>query len=337
MNNTFGDKFKIELYGASHTKTLGVKIWGVPNNFILDIKNLNIELARRKSYTKNIGTTKRIELDQPSKIEKHDNFILIEFENNNIKDEDYYQFIDIPRPSHSDYVQYNRYKTKESILGGGISSGRMTLPLVAAGFVAKELLKYYGLQTRIITNIVQLGTCKDKEYFIQTLQNAIKTQDSLGVKINCTVIDPPKFVGEPFFDSVESIISHGIFSIPGVKGIEFGDGFECYTKTGKERNDVFISKEGKTLTNNEGGINGGLTNGNKIFFNVAIKPTASIYQEQETYNFKTNQMDSLKIKGRHDICFGLRVPVIIESVTAISLLNLYLCKNYQNRKIDIDQ
>lgn len=327
MQNRFGeiDGFALKVWGHSHTPTIGIGIYGLPLGFKIDEEELKKDLKRRKAGA--FGTTSRIEEDIPSKIEYGSNGVYVEFNNSNIKDEDYNQFIDHPRPSHADYVQWNRYHDQSLLLGGGIASGRMTLLLVTAGSICKQIIKKRYPQLKIESKITQIKDNTDNTKFKEIIQKAIELQTSVGVKINCQVKgDIPTFIGEPFFNSFESILSHLIFSIPGVKGIEFGDGFECYTKYGHERNDCFGNHLGITYTNNEGGINGGLTNGNIISFNVAVKPTPSIGREQNTFNFKTGQIEPLKIGGRHDVCFGLRVPVVIESVTAITLLYLVLCK-----------
>jgi len=324
MQNNFGEFFKIKFNGHSHTKEMSVSIKGLPNDFIINKDDLIKDLKRRKAGA--IGTTPRVEADMPEII-YGDGEITILFRNENIKDSDYNQFIDHPRPSHSDYVQWNRYKDEKLLLGGGISSGRMSVLLVSAGNVAKQFLRTKFKNLKANATITQIGKVKDKNKFKEVIEESINLGTSVGVGIHCNVEgEIPRFVGEPFFNGFESILSHLIFSIPGVKGIAFGDGFDSYTKFGHERNDLYIDSNGNTSSNNEGGINGGLTNGNIISFDVAVKPTPSIAMEQNTFNFKTNKIEPLLIGGRHDVCFGLRVPVIIESVTYITLLELLLCK-----------
>ena len=321
MNNVFGNKFRILLHGTSHSKDLGVFIFGAPLDYRVDIDGLKAEIERRKPNNK--WTTPRKEKDEP-KVEYLSGVISILFTNNNINDNDYEKFVDMPRPSHADYVQYNKYKDKEALLGGGIASGRMTLPIVAAGYVAKQLLKKYSKAIDITAEITSIGNFGNnlKDLQEKALDWCYENGDSVGAKVRCTVKNPPRFIGEPFFDSVESMISHGVFSIPGIKAISFGDGIDCITKYGSERNDSFIDADGHTSSNNEGGINGGITNGNDIVFDVYVKPTASISKPQETWNFKENKQETLEIGGRHDICFALRTPVVIEAITAISLLDL---------------
>lgn len=323
MNNTFGNFFKIKLNGHSHTKEMSVDISGIPSGFIIDKEDLIKDLRRRKAGA--FATTPRIEDDNPEIIYTNDKNVTILFRNNNINNEDYNKFIYHPRPSHSDYVQWNRYHDESLLLGGGISSGRMTILLVSAGNIAKQILKKKYPEINANAYISQIGnvTVEHKNKFKEVLQDAVDLKSSVGVKIHCDIIPGGlKFIGEPFFDGFESILSHLIFSIPGIKGISFGDGFECYTKFGHQRNDRFCDNKGHTWTNNEGGINGGLTNGMYISFDVAVKPTPSIGKEQSTFNFKTNKEEPLIIDGRHDVCFGLRVPIVIESVAYITLLEL---------------
>lgn len=318
MHNNFGDKFKLTIFGSSHEPFVGIYIQGIPKDYKIEVDELQEEIDRRKPNSK--WTTPRKEKDIP-KISYCDDIVVISFKNENIIDKDYSEFEEIPRPSHADYVQMHKY-SDPNILGGGIASGRMTLPIVAAGFVAKDILKkYYAKDISFKSDIysikghVQLG----EQY--EALEYCKNHNDSVGASLYCIVKNPPKFVGDPFFDGIESKISHLMFSIPGIKAIEFGDGVECSTKFGSERNDVFFDAQGHTKTNNEGGINGGITNGNDLVVTVHAKPTPSIAKKQMTFNFKTNQIEPLEINGRHDICFALRLPVVIESVIAICLLD----------------
>lgn len=313
----FGERFKIAIFGGSHSPSLGVLIQGIPIEYRIDKEELQKEINRRKPTNK--WTTPRKEDDIPTIIQ-YDDLLVISFENKNINDSDYDKFKDTPRPSHADYVQLNRGK---DILGGGMASGRMTLPIVAAGFVAKDLLKkYYAKDIQFESYVDAIKGEKLKEAQEQVLDYCLEHGDSVGAAIRCVVTNPPKFIGDPFFNSVESMISHLAFSIPGVKAIEFGDGERCAHLLGSQRNDVYIDAEGHTATNSEGGINGGITNGNPITFKVSVKPTPSIKMKQHTFNFKTGQMEDLEIGGRHDICFALRLPVVMESIAAIALINL---------------
>jgi chorismate synthase len=193
----------------------------------------------------------------------------------------------------------------------------LTLGLVAAGIIAKKII----FPVFVNAELIEAGGMKDID---QAVQYAIRKNDTIGGVIQCKAENVPVGLGEPFFDSVESVISHIIFSIPAIKGIEFGSGFQASEMLGSENNDSIINQEGKTETNNAGGINGGITNGNDIIFRVAVKPPSSTPKKQKTLNLETNQMEELEVKGRHDACIALRMPVIVEAVTAFVLADFML-------------
>ncbi len=319
--NSFGNKFRISIFGESHGKSVGVIVDGCPAGISLCEDDFITDLLRRKSGAK--GTTTRIEGDIP--LIKSGVFngkttgapILIEFENQNTRSKDYSNLIKHPRPSHSDFVAQKKYNGFQDYRGGGHFSGRITLGLVAAGVIAKKIISDIHI-TATLTQVAG-NTNIDEE-----INNAIKNKDSVGGIIECVAKNMPIGLGEPFFNSVESQISSLAFSIPGIKAIEFGVGFAATKMTGSKFNDAIIDKKGTTKTNNAGGINGGISNGNNLIFRVAVRPTASIYSKQETYNFENNKIETLKIKGRHDLCIALRVPVIIEAITAIALADFSL-------------
>jgi chorismate synthase len=200
--------------------------------------------------------------------------------------------------------------------GGGHFSGRITWGLVVAGVIAKKIIS----PSQVHAKLVEAGGSADIE---KAVNDALASGDSIGGVIECRVTNPARGLGEPFFYSVESVISHMIFSIPAIKGIEFGAGFRAALMKGSEHNDPFIDAEGKTISNNAGGINGGITNGNDIFLRVAVKPTSSTGVEQRTFDFSRGEMTTLKVEGRHDTCIALRIPVIVEAAVAISLADLY--------------
>jgi len=208
----------------------------------------------------------------------------------------------------------------------------LTVALVAAGVIAKKVL---GLaktspQVTITSSILEIGGEKDPE---KGLQKAIDEKDSIGGIIECRVNGLPIGLGEPFFDSAESMLSHIVFAIPAVRGIEFGTGFAAAKMFGSEHNDAIESMEGKTRTNHAGGIVGGLTNGNELVFRIAIKPTSSTPKEQNTLNWSTGKVENASVKGRHDLCIALRVPVILESVTAVVLADLIMLEQKTPRVI----
>ena len=239
------------------------------------------------------------------------------FENTNINPKDYERFKQQPRPGHADFVAMKKFGGYSDYSGGGHFSGRLTVALVAAGVIAKKIIS----PTTVTAKILEVGGRKD---ISQAIDEAMADHDSVGGLIQCSATNMPVGLGEPFFDAVESLISHIIFAVPAVKGIEFGSGFAAAEMRGSRHNDAIISADGKTQTNNAGGINGGISNGNDLVFRVAVKPTSSIGKAQETFNFENNAVEEIKIKGRHDACIALRIPPVIEAATAIVLADLML-------------
>ena len=324
MHNSFGNRFKIEIYGGSHTESLGVVISGVPAGIALTEADFEADLNRRRSGAK--GTTPRREGDVPHIVsgvadgrttgEK----LEIVFYNENTRSGDYDRLRLHPRPSHADLTARHKYGEEFDLRGGGIFSGRMTLLLVAAGVVAKKVTA----AARYTSRIVELGGCCDSAEFDAVVAAAQRDGDSVGGVIECCIEGAGRDLGEPFFDSVESVAAHLLFSVPAVKGVEFGSGFAGVRLRGSERNDRIIDSNGTTATNHEGGINGGITNGNPIVVRVAIKPTPSIARPQDTFNFATQSIEPLTIGGRHDACIVLRAAVVVEAVMAIALAELSL-------------
>ncbi len=324
--NSFGRLFRITIFGESHGQLVGINIDNCPQGILFSEKDLETDLNRRKSGAK--GTTSRTETDIPKIVSGVFNGyttgspITIFFENKNIQSKDYLKLKKTPRPGHADFTANKKFYGFNDFHGGGHFSGRLTACLVAAGVIAKKIIN----QVNITSEIIEVGGSTNIE---EAVNNAIKLNDSIGGIIKCTVKNLPVGLGEPFFDSVESILSHAIFSIPAVKGIEFGAGFNSAKMTGNEHNDLIISVNGKTKTNYSGGVNGGITNGNDIVFNVAIKPTSSIGKIQKTINLETEKIEDLVIEGRHDTCIALRIPVIIEAVTAIVLTDFFLIQKFR--------
>ena len=368
--NSFGSKFRVEIFGESHGEAIGVVVDGAKAGIPLSKEDFMEDILRRKSGSK--GTTPRIEPDEPEILsgvfEGHTTGapIAIIFRNTNTKSSDYKELLDVPRPGHADWTASVKWDGFNDPRGGGHFSGRLTLPLVAAGVIAK---KQCGFSFH--ADLVEIGGETDKDRWPDLLDATAKEGDSLGGIVECHVDGVPAGLGEPFFDSVESLISHAVFSIPGVRGIEFGDGFAAARLHGSEHNDSLTcpgtslmaeaSSGGPTASlceapplasqseapvpplnvprvavvgpsrlvsaiqqpmmakNGAGGVNGGITNGAPIVFRVAFKPTSSIAKAQKTLNIKTGEMTELKIKGRHDVCFALRTPVIVEAVAAIVL------------------
>ena len=321
-HNSFGSKFKISIWGASHAPEIGVRIEGVPQGISLSEGDFEADLSRRRASAK--GTTARHEADIPilrSGVAEGTTTgepMEIVFQNGDTRSSDYSQFESHNRPSHIDFVARAKYGNEVDLRGSGQFSGRMTALLVAAGVVAKKILQNIEYQT----SIVEIGGSRSEAEFADIITAAMADGDSVGGVVECKAKGIEVGLGEPFFDSAESIIAHLLFSVPAVKGVEFGSGFEGVRLRGSERNDCFVDGEGHTATNNEGGINGGITNGNELVVRAAIKPTASISKEQMTYNKELGEVVPLRIKGRHDACIALRAAVVVESVVAIALAEL---------------
>ncbi len=319
--NSFGSFFRVSIFGESHGNALGILIDGCPAGIECTPESLEFDLNRRRSGAK--GTTPRMESDEPHIMSGVFNGIttgapiMIMFDNANTKSKDYSLFRDIPRPGHADFVASKKFGGFEDYRGGGHFSGRITTGLVAAGVLAKKIIE----PIKISAAVTEAGGSKDIQ---AAIEKALDEKDSIGGVIECSAINMPIGLGEPFFNSVESYISHLIFSFGGTKGIEFGSGFSATKMKGTQHNDVFVDAQGKTSTNHAGGINGGITNGNDLVFRVAVKPTSSTYAKQKTFNFKTNQIVDFELEGRHDTCIALRMPVIVEAVTAIALADFCL-------------
>jgi chorismate synthase len=320
--NSIGQLFKVQIFGESHGPCVGVVIDGCPAGLPISADDLLPDLERRKGG-KQKGTTPRQEADEP--IFKSGIFngkstgfpIMILFENNNTRSEDYAKQRSIPRPGHADWVAHQKFSGYEDYRGGGHFSARLTTGIVAAGAIAKKLMKGVDIQA-VITEI---GGEKDLE---AGLQKGIDAKDSVGGVIECRVNGLPVGLGEPYFDSIESVLSHMMFTIPAVRGIEFGTGFAAASMFGSEHNDAIEDMSGKTRTNHAGGVVGGISNGNELVFRIAIKPTSSTPKTQKSLNWETQEQEDFSVKGRHDLCVALRAPVIVEAATAIVMADFML-------------
>jgi len=319
--NTYGIVFRVSLFGESHGHAIGVTIDGCPSGLSLKTGDFKSDLARRKSGSK--GTTPRLEGDLPEIISGvKDGFttgapVTVITRNAEMDSSVYNDVLATPRPGHADFVAKVKYSGFSDHRGGGHFSGRITWGLVVAGVIAKKILH----PLRIGANIIEAGGSKDIDSAIEA---ALKSGDTIGGIIECKVENPPVGLGEPFFYSAESAISHLVFSIPAVKGIEFGSGFASAGMKGSEHNDPIVDETGKTSSNNAGGINGGITNGNELVFRIVVKPTSSTGIEQKTFNFEKKEMTFFKVTGRHDACIALRIPVIAEAAVAIALTDLLM-------------
>ena len=320
--NAFGKLYRVTIIGESHGPAVGVIIDGVPPGLPLSADDFQEDIERRKGGMQK-GTTPRKEDDFPlfqtGLFNGHCTGapLTIMFENKNTRSGDYEKQRAVPRPGHADFVAHQKFGGFEDFRGGGHFSGRLTVGLVAAGVVAKKILSSLKIRARIL----EIGGEADIE---AGLQKAIDAKDSIGGIVECRVEGLPIGWGEPFFDSVESVISHAVFAIPAVRGVEFGTGFRAAKMFGVEHNDAIEDQTGKTRTNHAGGVVGGITNGNELVFRIAIKPTSSTPKEQVTLNWETGEQETFSVKGRHDLCIALRVPVVLEAVTAIALADLMM-------------
>lgn len=327
--NFFGRIFRLSIFGESHGPQVGIVIDGCPAGLPLSEDDFTTDMERRKGGLQK-GTTPRKEDDKPIFITGVFNGkttgapLTILFENKNTRSGDYEKQRAVPRPGHADFVANKKFGGHEDFRGGGHFSGRLTVCLVAAGVIAKKLLQNIS----VVATITEVGGEKNIE---AGLQKAIDAKDSVGGIVECKVSGLPIGLGEPFFDSVESVISHAVFSIPAVKGIEFGAGFSAAKMFGSEHNDAIEDASGHTKTNHAGGIVGGITNGNELVFRVVVKPTSSTPKEQESWNWETQQVEKFSIKGRHDLCIALRVPPVLEAVTAIALADLMMLEQKVGR------
>lgn len=352
MSFTVGHKFKITIFGQSHSDAIGVVIDGIPSGFRIDMDNILFEMNRRAPGQNSLATSRK-EADLPEIVCGIFNGVATGtplcaiIRNTNIKSKDYEGVKTKMRPGHADYTGYMRYQGFHDYRGGGHFSGRLTAPLVFAGAVAKQLLLPYGVQ--IYAHILSLAAVRDdafdsvrpnqellnelKQNYLPVLNlsvvdkmreyifNARKAGDSVGGVIEVMATGMPAGVGDPYFDSIESTLSQLIFSVPAVKAVEFGDGFAVSGLYGSECNDSYYYEQDKikTRTNHNGGILGGITNGMPIVFRAAVKPTPSIAKEQYTVDIERREDCKLVVGGRHDPCIVPRAVPVLEAVTAIGL------------------
>ena len=314
---------------------MGVNIDGCPAGLALSVEDFLPDIERRKGGMQK-GTTPRKEDDLP--IFKSGVFngrttgapLTILFENNNTRSGDYEKQRAVPRPGHADFVAHKKFGGYEDFRGGGHFSGRLTVALVAAGVIAKKLLGAVDRGIPVRASILEIGGESDME---KGLQKAIDAKDTIGGIVECRAEGLPIGLGEPFFDSVESVLSHAVFAIPAIRGVEFGTGFAAARMFGSQHNDPIEDATGRTRTNHAGGVVGGITNGNDLVFRIAVKPTSSTPKEQLTLNWETGEQEIFSVKGRHDLCIALRVPVVLEAVTALVLADLLLLEQYIPRRM----
>jgi chorismate synthase len=319
--NSFGRLFRVSLFGESHGPIVGILVDGCPAGIEIGAEDFAADLGRRKGGRP--GTTSRVEPDEPrlmSGVHRGRTTgapLLIYFENRDVRSEDYRESESKPRPGHADLAASRKYGGFQDGRGGGHFSGRLTAGIVAAGVVAKKIIRPIEIRGEIIS----CGGSADIEAAVSA---AAAERDSVGGVVECLARDVPAGLGEPFFDSVESVLGHLVFSIPGIKGIEFGDGFRGAASRGSEFNDAILDASGRTRTNHAGGLNGGLTNGNDLLFRVAVRPTPTIGREQETIDLGTGRPSVIASGGRHDACIALRLPVILEAAAALVIADFML-------------
>lgn len=328
--NTFGNRYRVQLFGESHGPAIGVTIDGLPAGIKLTADDFGEDLQRRAGGKK--GGTPRVEQESLEFLSGLYNGITtgaplsVIVRNLNTRSHDYDNLKEVPRPGHADFTARTKHHGFADPRGGGHHSGRITLALVIAGVIAKKILEPISISSRILS----IGGTPDWE---TKLDEALERGDSLGGIVECKIDNILAGLGEPFFDSLESLLSHVAFAIPGIRGIEFGDGFEAAAMWGSQHNDPIVDTKGKTARNAAGGINGGITNGNPVVFRVAVKPTSSISLPQKTINLTTGAIQELVIEGRHDTCFALRVPVVLEAAAAIVVADLLLADNRSRNSI----
>lgn len=351
MKNTLGHSVSLTLFGESHGEKIGVVLDGMAPGIEVDMEDILAQVELRKPHGR--ISTQRREADFPQIVsgvfegKTTGTPICILMENGNTKSKDYSKTKDLARPGHADYTGFEKYHGFGDYRGGGHFSGRLTAPIVAAGAIARKALEKKNIW--IGTHILQCGEIRDREFsdlekdirYLRNLQfpvlekqieaemtaymeAAANEGDSVGGILQTVVCGIEPGVGEPWFDSVESVLAHGLFGIPAIKGLEFGLGFRFAEKKGSEANDAFGMQKGKIVTksNNNGGINGGITNGMPIVFQCVVKPTPSIYKKQETVNFVEKTDEILQIAGRHDPAIIHRARIVVDAMTAIMLCDM---------------
>ena len=353
MKNVLGDNLTLTLFGESHSDYIGATLDGFTSGIKIDEDVIKHYLSLRRPCT--CMDTARVEEDEYKIISGVFNGystgapLTIIIPNKNVNSNAYSDLENKARPSHADYAAYMKYHGFADYRGGGHFSGRITAPIVALGAICLDALNKKGI--KIATHIYKCGNVVDKAFekeeeldlvnnkkipLINDLEEKLEKEilkakenkDSIGGIIETTILNMPAGVGDPWFSSVEGKLSNSVFSIGGVKGIEFGLGFGFSEKMGSEANDEFIINNGsiKTKTNNNGGINGGITNGMPITFKCAIKPTPSIGLKQNTVDFKNNKEVELEIKGRHDPAIIRRICVVITAISAITICDLLITR-----------
>lgn len=353
MSSIMGEKLKISIFGQSHSEAIGCVIDGLPAGIKLDMEKISAFMARRTPGNSPLSTTRK-EADTPRILSGVvDSYtcgapLCMCIENTDTRSSDYADIKKCPRPSHSDYPYFIKTDGFNDIRGGGHSSGRLTAPLCFAGAIAIEILKEKGIE--VVSHIKSVGDICDRPFdptnieapidlsfpvldvargaeMKELIESVSKEGDSVGGVIECAITGVSAGLGDPMFDGIENRIAKNIFAVPAVKGIEFGSGFDITRLKGSQAADCYFYDENgniKTKTNHNGGILGGITNGMPIVFSCAVKPTPSILKPQETIDLEARKNTVLTIRGRHDPCIVLRAVPVVESVAALTILDMII-------------
>lgn len=356
MTMEFGRRLRLGLFGTSHGPEVGVTIDGIPAGTPIDLAAIQADLDRRRPVGRRLATRRQEEdvlvVDEGvSDGRANGSTFRAHVANTDVRREPYDQLRDTPRPGHADYPARVRYGEAADLSGGGIFSGRMTVGLVIAGAIAKGLLRPRGLEVVAYTRTIgpvdapasegmdaaeiarrsrehEVGSVDPAaaERMAAEIAAARRAGDSLGGIVEVRAYGAPVGLGEPFFDSLESVLAHAYFSVPAVKGVEFGAGFASARLRGSEHNDPFVLRDGqvRTETNRAGGILGGLATGMPIVARIAVKPASSIAVRQRTVNLATREAAEIVVTGRHDPCIVPRAVVVLEATTAVVLADLAL-------------
>lgn len=337
--NSFGEIFCLTTFGESHGKAVGGVIDGCPSGLLMDYNMIEEELRRRKTGG-DATSSQRKESDKVvflSGIYEGKTLgtpIAFIIENHDAKSSDYDNIKDIYRPSHADFTYQQKYGIRD-YRGGGRSSARTTLPCVVAGAIAKQILSHHNITIRSF--VTQIGEERSDNFSYDEIVNIIQKikqeKDSVGAALRVEIDNLPLGIGEPHFRKLQAVLAQAMFSINAVKGFEYGEGFHSASMRGSESNDVFINYNGKIRckTNHSGGIQGGISNGEKVYFNVAFKPIPTIMRRQQTVDCRGEEV-TYDIEGRHDVCVVPRVMPLVEAMTAISILDLMMACHARNVK-----
>lgn len=325
----------LSVFGESHGQCVGAVVTGFPAGFEIDFNSIRMDMDRRKPGKDKLSTPRKEEDEFEFVSGVLDGVttgapICVIIHNTSQHSSDYSKLKAVPRPSHSDYSAYIKYKGFNDIRGGGHFSGRLTAPIVCIGSLCKQYLAKNNIS--VFASVESIGGIENTsvDHVSEEIQELIKLKahegDSVGGKVFCSATGVPAGIGGPLFEGVEGKISQLVFGIPAVKAVEFGLGEEYARSYGSDVNDQYTINNGriKTTSNNNGGITGGITNGNAIDFKVTFKPTPSIFKAQQSVNLETNESCELKIQGRHDPCIVIRAVPVVEAVTAIGILDMVI-------------